>query len=257
MGRWGKVGQRGWSLIAQQQLINCCGLGANWNYWRTSVSSSSFFLRQNGLHLKSTAGRWVQGGIHGYTGWVLPNHSALFEVVGRAPAVRFICTRPETTLARYRRLFITFIFIQFSKQEAKREEGRGSGQGQYTRLNYEYLCNLRHVGRLVSSVRLATPRFASPRPTSSLFVLVANVIVVAALLLARAICVGKSQLPKHTLWVFFVTLAAFYVPSDCWVRPGRWGASCSSAVCSVQFHLNLLEFHILFWQFLRTLTKCR
>lgn len=28
--------------------------------------------------------------------------------------VRFICTRPETTLARYRRVFITFIFIQFS-----------------------------------------------------------------------------------------------------------------------------------------------
>jgi len=25
-----------------------------------------------------------------------------------------ICTRPETTLARYRRVFITFIFIQFS-----------------------------------------------------------------------------------------------------------------------------------------------
>lgn len=49
---------------------------------------------------------------------------------------------------------------------------REGGLEQYTRLNYEYLCNLRHV-RYVRSVQLDLPRL-----TSSLFVLVANVIVV-------------------------------------------------------------------------------
>lgn len=58
---------------------------------------------------------------------LLLNHNALFEVVGRAPAVRFICTRPETTLARYRRLFITFIFIQFSKHSGQEVSERGAG----------------------------------------------------------------------------------------------------------------------------------
>lgn len=76
--------------------------------------------------------------------------------------MRFICTRPETTLARYRRLFITFIFIQFSKHSGQ-EEVSERGPEWYTRLNYEYLCNLRHV-RYVRSVQLDLPRLTSSLP---------------------------------------------------------------------------------------------
>lgn len=47
--------------------------------------------------------------------------------------------------------------------------------------------------------------------------------------------------------------------STCPAWPGSSNvgvASCARVLRSVQFHLNLLKFHILFWQFLRTLTKC-
>lgn len=101
----------------QNPTISQRCLEPNWNCRRTSVCGNFFFAArwpQSGFYLKTT-----RPGVSWPTS---ANRIALFRRVfgtvwyGMAWSIWYmvICTRPETTLARYRRVFITFIFIQFS-----------------------------------------------------------------------------------------------------------------------------------------------
>lgn len=85
---------------------------------------------------------------------------------------------------------------------------------------------------LVSSARLASPSSSSQSSSPSLYVCPGERHRCGCPFGGRAICVGKSQLPKHTLWVFFVTLAAF--PRAQPVLAWQWQCGrcflCSSAL---------------------------
>lgn len=124
--------------------------------------------------------------------------------------------------------------------------GSGRGGVEYTRLNYEYLCNRRHV---VHFGQLSSTCLASP----SSFIHVPFVV--------------RVSWRTSSLWLPFwgqgylcrkISTAQTYVMSflcytgrisTCPAWAGRsnvGGASCARVLCSVQFHLNLLKFHILF-----------
>lgn len=127
--------------------------------------------------------------------------------------------------------------------------GSGRGGVEYTRLNYEYLCNRRHV---VHFGQLSSPRLASPSSFIHVpFVVrvsMANVIVVAALLGAGLSVSENLNCPNIRYEFSLLHWPHFHVPSNGRGWPGSdvGGASCARVLCSVQFHLNLLKFHILF-----------
>lgn len=146
-------------------------------------------------------------------------------------------------------VIVDFSSLSYSYNFRSRGRAIGEWQGrgvEYTRLNYEYLCNRRHV---VHFGQLSSTCLASP----SSFIHVPFVV--------------RVSWRTSSLWLPFwgqgylcrkISTAQTYVMSflcytgrisTCPAWPGSSNvgvASCARVLCSVQFHLNLLKFHILF-----------
>lgn len=148
-------------------------------------------------------------------------------------------------------VIVDFSSLSYSYNFRSRGRAMGEWQGrgvEYTRLNYEYLCNRRHVvhfGQL-SSTCLASPRLRPSSTFPSLFVCPGERHRCGCPFGGQGYLCRKISTAQTYVMSFLCYTGRI---STCPAWPGSsnvGGASCARVLCSVQFHLNLLKFHILF-----------
>lgn len=98
----------------------------------------------------------------------------------------------------------------------------------------------------VWSAQLDLPRLASPCLVLVVVRVLANVIVVAALLGQGYLCRKIST--AQTYVMSFLCYTGRILRAQRWTgrAAAMWEVLPARVLCSVQFHLNLLKFHILF-----------